>query len=240
VSAYAVVVKYPAVFLDRDDTLIATSEATAGGARVGDLADPSLVRLLPGAAEGCALMRRAGYGLVIVSNQGCVARGNATLEDVERVNARVLELLLAEGGVEVAGVYCCPFHPEGTVGGFAREHDWRKPSCGMVVAAAGALGIDVARSWLVGDALRDLECGRRAGIAEDRLIRVSDGSGDGGFDGVAGGILIREAGELIAASPVVGDVDVDVDGCSWPSGLVVAGTCWPDEVAGLRARGEGC
>lgn len=220
--AYAVVVMaYAAVFLDRDDTLIATREATLHGARVGDLSDASLVRLLPGVAGACAKMRSAGYGLVIVSNQGCVARGNASLGDVERVNERVCALLLEEGGVDVSGVYCCPFHPDGTVVGYSREHDWRKPSAGMVIAAAGALGIDLQSSWLVGDALRDLECGRRAGIAEDRLLHVGD---DGVMD-------IRAAGDLIAGA--------GFDVRAWPSGLAIAGTCWPAEVAELDAGRDG-
>ncbi len=86
----------PAVFLDRDDTLIANAGLPAGafaGGRAGDLADPAFVRLLPGVRGACVELRRAGFALVVVSNQGVVARGGATLGQVEATSARMAELL---------------------------------------------------------------------------------------------------------------------------------------------------
>ncbi|MCC6971598.1 MAG: hypothetical protein IT434_15410 [Phycisphaerales bacterium] len=89
----------PAVFLDRDDTLIQNAELPwdRGGTPRGDLCDPAWVRLLPGVAEACRMLAGAGFALVVVSNQGLVARGVGTLEDVERTNRRMLDLL-SEGG----------------------------------------------------------------------------------------------------------------------------------------------
>ncbi len=70
----------PAVFLDRDDTLIVNRDLTLRpGERAGDLADPDRVRLLDGALDGCRWLKRAGFALVIFSNQGVVARGGRRL-----------------------------------------------------------------------------------------------------------------------------------------------------------------
>lgn len=151
-----------AVFLDRDDTLIRCREVTPEG----DLGDPALVALLPGVRAACASLKAAGFALVVVSNQGGVARGRFGVADVERVNARINELL---GGL-IDAFRFCPFHPKGSVEAFAREHEWRKPAPGMLLDAAAALGIDLARSWMVGDAERDVDAGRAAGCRTVRLI----------------------------------------------------------------------
>jgi D-glycero-D-manno-heptose 1,7-bisphosphate phosphatase len=155
----------PAVFLDRDDTLIECRglPAPPPPAAPGDIVDASLVRLLPGALEACELLAGAGLALVIVSNQGVVARGGATVAEVERINERVRSLLTVGGRPLIRAAYFCPFHPKGRVPEFSREHPWRKPAPGMIHAAAEELGLDLSRSWLVGDAPRDVEAGVNAG-----------------------------------------------------------------------------
>lgn len=165
-----------AVFLDRDDTLIANrSLPPVAGALEGDLADPSRVRLLEGALEGCRLLRRAAYQLVVVSNQGVVARGGATIEQVEATNDRLRSLLTsADGTPLLLDVLVCPYHPEGVVPAYAREHPWRKPNPGMILHASEVHALDLSRSWVVGDSERDIEAGRRAGIAEHRLILLDE------------------------------------------------------------------
>ncbi len=145
----------PAVFLDRDDTLIRCT----GLVPSGDLGDPGLVELLPGALEACGRLKGAGYALVVVTNQGGVARGRYTEADVHAVHERVGALL---GGL-IDTFRFCPYHPEGTVPSYAREHPWRKPAPGMILDAAEALGVDLGRSWMVGDAMRDVEAGHAAG-----------------------------------------------------------------------------
>lgn len=163
----------PAVFLDRDDTLIACNSLPAPmpPAKAGDLVDPALVRLLPGVGAGLARLQSRGFALVVVSNQGVVARGGGTLAQVDAVNARVAALLAAEG-VRVERFYYCPFHPKGAVQELSREHPWRKPSPGMIQAAAEELGLDLGESWLIGDAPRDMEAGIAAGLRPERCLLV--------------------------------------------------------------------
>lgn len=161
----------PAVFFDRDDTLIRCNDLPPAPppAAPGDLVDPALVELLPGARDACSALHAAGFTLVIVSNQGSVARGAATLATVERVNARVRELLAPF----LTAFYFCPFHPKGQAGSiFTRAHPWQKPGLGMIQAACTELGIDAARSWLVGDAQRDIDAGIAAGLLPERCLRV--------------------------------------------------------------------
>lgn len=165
-----------AVFLDRDDTLIENRSVTAGSRCPGDLVDPRIVRLLPGVAEGLARLKACGYLLVVVSNQGCVARGNAAMSDVEAVNARMRELLRQGGaglmGTDVDAEYICPYHPGGTVAPWNREHPDRKPSPGMILRAASDLGIDLGRSWMIGDGERDMAAAHAAGIAPGRCLLI--------------------------------------------------------------------
>jgi D,D-heptose 1,7-bisphosphate phosphatase len=133
-----------AVFLDRDNTLIDND---------GDLGDPDRVRLLEGVPQALARLRDAGYRLVVVSNQGGVARGAYGETDVDAVNRRIASLLdEASGrGDLIDRFYFCPYHPEGTVEAYRREHPWRKPQPGMLHAARQDLGLDLEQSWLVGD-----------------------------------------------------------------------------------------
>lgn len=166
----------PAVFLDRDDTLIDNKDATAHTATPGDLIDPALVRLLPGVAEACAKLQQPGLQLVVITNQGGVAQGVCTLRQVEAVNDR-LRQLLRDAGVELAAAYYSPNRPPpaGIVPRFNTPHPWRKPGPGMLLAAAADLGLDLARSWCIGDAHRDVESGIAAGLAPHRCLRIGPG-----------------------------------------------------------------
>ncbi len=164
----------PAVFLDRDDTLIVNRAITAHSAYPGSLFDPALVQLCPGAALACRSMHQAGFALVVVTNQGCVARGECSVQQVEATNARVRAVVRAEAGVDLDGLYYCPYHPRGTVPPFHVEHPWRKPNPGMLLWAADDLRLDLAGSWMIGDAERDIVAALRAGIDRPRTIIVGD------------------------------------------------------------------
>jgi D-glycero-D-manno-heptose 1,7-bisphosphate phosphatase len=146
----------PVVFLDRDNTLIAND---------GDLGDPSKVKLLPGVAAGLRTLKDAGFRLVVVTNQGGVARGRYSESDVDRVHAAIARLVDEEsGGRRVLDrFYYCPFHPEGTHPDYRREHPWRKPQPGMLLQAAADMALDLDRGWMVGDQPRDVLAGRAAG-----------------------------------------------------------------------------
>lgn len=146
----------PVVFLDRDNTLIAND---------GDLGDPAAVKLLPGVAEGLLRLKSSGFRIVVVTNQGGVARGRYGENDVERVHRRVAELVDASSGGErvIDRFYYCPYHPDGTVPEYRREHPWRKPQPGMLLQATEDLRLDLDRGWMVGDQPRDVLAGRAAG-----------------------------------------------------------------------------
>ncbi|SRR5579884_143417 len=152
----------PAVFLDKDGTLVEDVPYNV---------DPARIRLAPGAVEGLQLLHAAGYRLVVVSNQSGVARGYFSERALRRV-ARRLRELLAGAGIPLAGFYYCPHHPQGRVPRYARACICRKPAPGLIVRAAQALGLDLARSWLVGDILHDVEAGHRAGC---RAILLDNG-----------------------------------------------------------------
>jgi len=142
-----------AVFLDRDGTLIHDP---------GYLSDPDGVDLLPGVADGLRALERAGFVLVLVTNQSGIARGKYTVAEYEAVATR-LTAMLASHGVTLAGAYYCPFHPDGNTPPFNVEHEDRKPASGMWQRAAADLDIDLARSWSIGDGERDIVAGKRAG-----------------------------------------------------------------------------
>jgi histidinol phosphatase-like enzyme len=89
------------------------------------------------------------------------------------VNARLASLLRGNGGEGlIEEFYYCLFHPRGTVPEFTREHPWRKPAPGMILAAAEDLELDLRECWLVGDAARDIEAGVAAGIPAGRCLRI--------------------------------------------------------------------
>lgn len=131
----------PAVFVDRDGTIIAEKSY---------LADPTRVELIPGSAEALRRLRDAGFALVVVTNQSGIARGLYGEDDYAAVAARVDELLEAFGARPDETRYC-PHHPDVT-----GSCDCRKPDTGMHRRAAGSLGLDPTRSYFVGDKVSDV------------------------------------------------------------------------------------
>jgi D,D-heptose 1,7-bisphosphate phosphatase len=144
-----------AVFLDRDNTLIHND---------GDLGDPDEVQLIQGTASAIASLVGLGYKIIVVTNQGGVARGKYTESDVDLVHQRINELIEDTSGVSVDRFYYCPYHPEGTRTKYRKEHPWRKPKPGMLLQAAKDLELDLVNSWMIGDAVRDVQAGFTAGV----------------------------------------------------------------------------
>lgn len=154
---------HPAIFIDKDGTLIP------------DLAynvDPERISLHPFAARGLRLLQARGYALFMVSNQSGVARGMFD-ESAMHPMTRRIDTLLAREQVALSGYYFCPHHPEGTVAPYAIECECRKPLPGLIHRAAAEHGIDLSRSWMIGDILNDVESGRRAGC---KTVMISSGN----------------------------------------------------------------
>lgn len=153
----------PAVFIDKDGTLVHDVPFNV---------DPARVRLRDDAGPALSLLQRRGYRLVLVTNQSGVAHGHfdeAALEGVWRAISEPL----AGHGVSFSAFMHCPHHPEGRVTPFAVACDCRKPAPGMLLRAAREHGLDLRRSWLIGDILDDIEAGRRASC---RTILLDVGS----------------------------------------------------------------
>lgn len=159
----------PAVFLDRDGTVIE---------HVHYLADPAGVRLIPGAAGALRRLREAGYALVIVSNQSAVGRGMITAEQVGLVNQEMGRQLLAEG-VTLDGAYHCPEVPGSDDPTVVTHHD-RKPGPGMLLRASAELGLDPAGSWMVGDMVSDALAGSNAGCRGSLIVGTGKPPGQDG------------------------------------------------------------
>ncbi|HSI51841.1 MAG TPA: HAD family hydrolase [Ideonella sp.] len=148
-----------AVFLDKDGRLVEDVPYNV---------DPALLRFTPQACEALQQLAAAGWLLVVVSNQSGLALGRFNPEQWARLQQALCDKLQAEAGITLAGFYACPHKPAapGETG-----CSCRKPQPGMLHAAAEALQIDLAASWMVGDILDDVEAGRRAGCRSVLLDR---------------------------------------------------------------------
>jgi D-glycero-D-manno-heptose 1,7-bisphosphate phosphatase len=149
----------PAVFLDRDGTLIEDH---------GYLSDPAAVHLIPGVADALIVFERAGYLRIVVTNQSGIGRGLYPMSAFEATQ-RELERQLAEAGASLDATYCCPHAPD--AGCLCR-----KPGTALHREAIAAHDVDIARSWCIGDQLRDLEPAAELGC-QALLVRTGQGAG---------------------------------------------------------------
>lgn len=186
----------PAVFVDRDGTIIEER---------GYLSDLALVTLYPWSAPALRALAAAGYAIVVVTNQAGVARGYFDEAFVRRTHEHLDALLRAEG-VAVDGYYYCPHHPQGVIETYRIACRCRKPGPGLIERAAQDLGIDVARSFVVGDKWLDMGLARSAG-ATGVLVRTGYGRQDaeaGLPDGLEPATVVDtlgDAAEWILANP---------------------------------------
>ncbi len=151
-----------AVFLDKDGTLVEDVPYNV---------DPDHIRLMHHAGDGLRLLHRAGYKLIVISNQSGVARGYFPEAALAAVEQRLRDLLRA-CDVPLSGFYYCPHHPDGSVPRYAIGCHCRKPEAGLLLRAARDHRVDLQRSWFVGDILNDVEAGRRAGC---RTVLLDNG-----------------------------------------------------------------
>jgi D,D-heptose 1,7-bisphosphate phosphatase len=154
----------PAVFLDRDGTLIE---------QVHYLSDPTRVRLLPGTAEALRRLHGAGFARVVVTNQSAIGRGMLSEPQLHLIHDEMNRQLGAEG-TSVDAIYFCPEVPSGD-DRTAVEHGDRKPGPGMLIRAAEELDLDLGHSWMVGDMISDLLAGINAGCRGSILVRTGKG-----------------------------------------------------------------
>ena len=159
--------KRPAIFLDRDGTIIRQVEL---------LHKPSQLKLFPAAAPAIKAFNRMGYVVVIVTNQPVVARGMIGPKEVDHIHA-VLINRLGNRGARIDAVYYCPHHPVANVKKYRMTCKCRKPAPGMILRAAKEHGIDLKRSFLIGDSTQDVLAGNRAKVTM-LLVRTGHGGKD--------------------------------------------------------------
>jgi D-sedoheptulose 7-phosphate isomerase/D-glycero-D-manno-heptose 1,7-bisphosphate phosphatase len=145
----------PGILLDRDGTIIVDH---------GYVGTVDRVEFIEGAAEAIASFNEAGIPVVVVTNQSGVARGFYGLDDVSLVHRHISEHL-AKFRAHIDLFVYCPYHPAGIVEAFARTSEDRKPGPGMAKAAAAALGLDLAASWVVGDRPEDIGLANAVGAS---------------------------------------------------------------------------
>lgn len=127
---------------------------------------------LPGVTEGIALLNRAGFSVIVVSNQRCIAKGLMTVADLEKMHERMIDFL-ARTGATVDGIHYCPHELE-------QSCNCRKPAPGMLLDAARSHGIELSASWMIGDSDIDIEAGKSAGCKTARLMALTETAKDAG------------------------------------------------------------
>lgn len=147
----------PAVFVDRDGVLVR---------EVGYLRDVKDLKVLHGVPAALKLLRRAGYKVVVATNQSGVARGYLTLATLRGLH-KELKRRLAREGARWDALYFAPYAPDS-------GHPWRKPGIGMLKAAQKRFGLDLKASYFVGDRPSDVQCARKAGCG---AVVVRTGAG---------------------------------------------------------------
>ena len=151
----------PAVFLDRDGTL---SEER------GFIDRLELLEIFPWTSDAIRLLNRAGFAVVVVTNQSAIGRGIIDLPFLQTVHD-AFDRHLAQSGARVDRYYYCPHHPDARLPEYRMVCRCRKPGPGMIEQATTELGLDPSRSFMVGDRLIDVACGHAAGV-RSLLVRT--------------------------------------------------------------------
>lgn len=186
---------HAALFLDRDGVINEDSGYTH---RIEDFV------FVDGIFELARAAAARGMPIVVVTNQAGIGRGLYSEQQFQRLTAWMCERF-AEAGAPLAGVLHCPYHPTEAVGEYRRESEFRKPGPGMLLQARDELGLDLARSVLVGDKPSDIEAGRRAGVGTTLWLVREGAAPDAGSTGATAVITqLHEALPWLARPPVAG------------------------------------
>lgn len=155
-----------AIFLDRDGTIIKQKK----GYYITSVKQVKIFRSAPKALQ---MLQQAGYKLIIFTNQACVAHGLITEKELVRINRHIQNLYLKEG-IRFDKIYYCPHHREGKITKYRKVCSCRKPAIGMLLTAKRETGINLKKSFVIGDSMRDMEAGKKVGA---RTILVLTGYG---------------------------------------------------------------
>ena len=181
----------PAVFLDRDGTLIHD---------VGYLSRVEDVQWFPWAIDAVRLLHRAGFLVCITTNQGGIGLGFYGPDLVHEVHTRMSADVAAAGG-RIDGLFFCPHHPQAVVDAYRVDCDCRKPGPGMIRQATDRFAIDLSRSFVVGDKVADTGLATGVG-AQGVLVRTGYGEAE----------LVRYGGVVPGAAFVAPTV---LDAADW-------------------------
>ncbi|GAB6053970.1 HAD-IIIA family hydrolase [Magnetospira thiophila] len=164
----------PALFLDRDGVVVV---------EVNYLHEPDKTILIPGAAEVIVRANHLGRAVVLVTNQAGIARGMYGWPEFAATQARLIDLLAAQGA-HLDAVYACPHHKSGQPPYGHPSHPARKPNPGLLLRAAAQMSLDMKSSWIIGDRASDIAAGRNAGLAGGLHVLTGHGSREGELDAV--------------------------------------------------------
>ncbi len=172
--------KRPAIFLDRDGTIIR---------QVENLRDVRELFLLPGAARAIRSFNRLGYFVVVITNQPIIARGWLTEKQVESIHGILIERL-ARLGAKIDAIFYCPHHPNANVKKYRKACRCRKPKPGMILDAIRKFGIGRKRSFMVGDHAWDILAGKAAKL-RTILVHTNSRSRDPAYAHVKPDFTVR-------------------------------------------------
>jgi D-glycero-D-manno-heptose 1,7-bisphosphate phosphatase len=169
------------VFLDRDGVINRKAPEGRYVTRWEDF------HVLPGVVEGIILLNRAGFWVIVVTNQRCVAKGLMTVADLEKVHERMSDFL-ARAGATIDAIHYCPHEVE-------QYCNCRKPAPGMLLDAASSLGVELTASWVIGDSDTDVEAGKNVGCKTARLLATNKTVDEPGHRSVT-----RDYADIVAPS----------------------------------------
>ena len=186
----------PIVLLDRDGTINVDS---------GYVSRPEDVELIDGAAQGLAMLKRAGFILVVVSNQSAIGRGMATEEDVVQTNREIQrQLVLGDQDANLDLILFAPDAPE-------QASERRKPGIGMLDDLRAKFQFEIETAWMIGDKQSDLSFAFNAGIAPERVLLVLTGEGQGVWERMSDAERMEQQSFknlLLAAEYIIGQAQV--------------------------------